>query len=140
MTLPLTGVTVLAVEQHGAGPFGTMLLADLGAEVIKIENPADGGDMARGVGPYFLPDGSSQFFHSFNRNKRSLTLNLKTPEGCEVFHRLVTEADAVLNNLRGDLPAKMGLDYRTLGKLKPSLVCGKARCVGFPSPSIRHTW
>ena len=75
----MTGITVLAVEQYGAGPFGTMLLGDLGAEVIKIENPLGGGDMARAVGPHFLPDGSSQFFHAFNRNKRSLTLNLKAP-------------------------------------------------------------
>ncbi len=83
--LPLTGLRILAVEQYGAGPFGTMLLADMGAEVIKIENPTDGGDMARGVGPHFMPDGSSQFFHSFNRNKRSLTLDLKAPEGRALF-------------------------------------------------------
>ncbi len=138
MPLPLTGVTVLAVEQYGAGPFGTMLLADLGAEVIKIENPADGGDMARGVGPHFLPDGSSQFFHSFNRNKRSLTLNLKAPEGCEVFHRLVTEADAVLNNLRGDLPTKLGLDYSALGKVNPAIVCAHLSAYG--REGTRASW
>jgi crotonobetainyl-CoA:carnitine CoA-transferase CaiB-like acyl-CoA transferase len=138
MPLPLTGVTVLAVEQYGAGPFGTMLLADLGAEVIKIENPADGGDMARGVGPYFLPDGSSQFFHSFNRNKRSLTLNLKTPEGREVFHRLVAGADAVLNNLRGDLPAKLGLDYASLGMVNPAIVCAHLSAYGREGP--RASW
>jgi crotonobetainyl-CoA:carnitine CoA-transferase CaiB-like acyl-CoA transferase len=75
--LPLAGVRVLAVEQYGAGPFGTMFLADQGAEVIKIENPNDGGDMSRAVGPYFFSDGDSEFFHSFNRNKKSLTLDLK---------------------------------------------------------------
>ncbi len=138
MTLPLTGVTVLAVEQYGAGPFGTMLLADLGAEVIKIENPADGGDMARAVGPHFLPDGSSQFFHAFNRNKRSLTLNLKAPEGREIFLRLVAEADAVLNNLRGDLPEALGLDYAALGKVNPAIVCAHLSAYGRDGP--RRTW
>jgi crotonobetainyl-CoA:carnitine CoA-transferase CaiB-like acyl-CoA transferase len=136
--LPLTGVTILAVEQYGAGPFGTMLLADMGAEVIKIENPADGGDMARGVGPHFLPDGSSQFFHAFNRNKRSLTLNLKTEEGKDIFRRLATNADAVLNNLRGDLPACLGLDYATLGKLNPAIVCAHLSAYGRDGP--RQTW
>src|SRR3990172_6240325 len=72
--LSLNGVRVLAVEQYGAGPFGTMFLADQGAEVIKIENPNDGGDMSRAVGPYFFAPGDSEFYHSFNRNKKSLTL------------------------------------------------------------------
>jgi crotonobetainyl-CoA:carnitine CoA-transferase CaiB-like acyl-CoA transferase len=138
VNLPLTGTTILAVEQYGAGPFGTMLLADLGAEVIKIENPADGGDMARGVGPHFLPDGSSQFFHSFNRNKRSLTLNLKTDEGREVFHRLVVGADAVLNNLRGDLPTKLGLDYAALASHNPAIVCAHLSAYGRTGP--RANW
>src|SRR3972149_4462633 len=79
--LPLNGVRVLAVEQYGAGPFGTMFLADQGAEVIKVENPADGGDMSRAVGPHFFAPGDSLFFHSFNRNKKSLTLDLGRPEG-----------------------------------------------------------
>ncbi len=137
-SLPLTGTTVLAVEQYGAGPFGTMLLADLGAEVVKIENPSDGGDMARGVGPHFLEDGSSQFFHSFNRNKRSLTLNLKAPEGREVFHRLVEGSDAVLNNLRGDLPAKLGLDYANLKSINPAIVCVHLSAYGREGP--RANW
>ncbi len=83
--LPLDGVRVLSVEQYGAGPWGTQYLADLGAEVVKIENPNDGGDMGRSVGPYFIDDGSSTsaslFFQSNNRNKRSLTLDLGQPEG-----------------------------------------------------------
>jgi crotonobetainyl-CoA:carnitine CoA-transferase CaiB-like acyl-CoA transferase len=138
VTLPLTGVTILAVEQYGAGPFGTMLLADLGADVIKIENPADGGDMARAVGPHFLPDGSSQFFHAFNRNKRSLTLDLKTDEGREIFHRMVAQSDAVLNNLRGDLPESLGLDYAALGPLNPAIVCAHLSAYGRDGP--RRTW
>ena len=77
--LPLAGLRVIAVEQYGAGPYGSMQLADLGAEVIKIENPADGGDVSRSVGPHFFPDGDSHFFQAFNRNKKSLTLDLKNP-------------------------------------------------------------
>src|SRR5579884_2155672 len=83
--LPLSGLRVIAVEQYGAGPYGSMQLADLGAEIIKIENPADGGDMARRVGPYFVGPNDSQFFHSFNRNKKSITLDLKKPAGRAVL-------------------------------------------------------
>jgi crotonobetainyl-CoA:carnitine CoA-transferase CaiB-like acyl-CoA transferase len=136
--LPLAGLRILAVEQYGAGPFGTMLLADMGAEVIKIENPRDGGDMARGVGPHFMADGSSQFFHSFNRNKRSLTLDLKAREGRNLFHLLVATSDAVLNNLRGDRPGKLGLDYRTLGRVNPRVVCAHLSAYGRDGP--RASW
>ncbi|WP_342643747.1 CaiB/BaiF CoA transferase family protein [Rhodoligotrophos ferricapiens] len=121
--LPLDGVTVLAVEQYGAGPFGTMLLGDLGAEVIKIENPHNGGDVGRHVGPYYFSELDSHFYQSFNRNKRSLTLDLKHPEGMKLFHELVRNADAVLDNLRGDLPDKLGLTYRALGEINPKVVC-----------------
>src|SRR5207248_1041087 len=111
----LSGLRIIAVEQYGAGPYGSMQLADLGAEVIKIENPADGGDMARQVGPFVFGDGhhsdDSQFFHSFNRNKRSLTLDLKKPQAREVLRRLTARSDALFDNLRGDLPEKLGLTY-----------------------------
>ncbi|MDA0734112.1 MAG: CoA transferase [Chloroflexi bacterium] len=120
--LPLQGVRILAVEQYGAGPWGTMLLADMGAEIIKIENPETHGDVARYVPPY-ASDQDSVYFQSFNRNKSSVTLNLRHPRGKEIFHSLVEVSDAVFNNLRGDLPAKMGLDHETLGQIKPSIVC-----------------
>ena len=130
MPLPLSGLRILAVEQYGAGPFGSMLLADMGAEVIKIEDPGAGGDMSRAVGPFFMADGSSQFFHSFNRNKRSLGLNLKAADGREVFERLVATADAVMNNLRGHQPGKLGLDYAALGPIKPEIVCAHLSAYG----------
>lgn len=136
--LPLDGVTVLAVEQYGAGPFGTMLLGDLGAEVIKIENPADGGDIGRNVGPYWFGPGDSQFFQAFNRNKRSMTLNLKHPEGMRLFRRLVAEADAVLDNLRGDLPEKLGLDYKSLSDANPRIVCAHLSAYG--RDNERKSW
>ncbi len=125
--LPLSGLKVLAFEQYGAGPFGTQFLADLGADVIKIETRADGGDMARFVGPYFLDaedaTNSSLFFQAFNRNKKSITLDLKKPGAREVLNRLVAKADAVACNLRGDVPAKLGITYETLGKVNPAIVC-----------------
>ncbi|HET9403032.1 MAG TPA: CoA transferase [Burkholderiales bacterium] len=136
--LPLAGVRVLAVEQYGAGPFGTMFLADQGAEVIKIENPNDGGDMSRAVGPHFFASGDSQFFHSFNRNKKSLTLDLARPEGQAVLHDLVRGADAVASNLRGDVPAKLGLVYDRLREHNPAIVCAHLSAYGRSGP--RADW
>ena len=135
---PLTGVRVLAVEQYGAGPFGTMYLANQGAEVIKIENPSDGGDMSRAVGPYFLGPEDSEFFHSFNANKKSVTINLQKPEGLAVFHKLVKTADAVSNNLRGDVPEKLGLDYESLKAINPKIVCAHLSAYG--RSGSRQTW
>ncbi|MBI05771.1 MAG: CoA transferase [Rhodospirillaceae bacterium] len=121
-SLPLKGLKLITIEQYGAAPFGTMYLADLGAEVIKVENHHNGGEMGRHVVPYSKGD-DSLFFQTFSCNKRGLALNLKLKKGQEVLHRLVANADALINNLRGDLPAKLGLDYATLGKIKPELVC-----------------
>lgn len=132
--LPLNGVRVLAVEQYGAGPFGTMFLADQGAEVIKVENPRDGGDMSRAVGPYFFAPGDSQFFHSLNRNKKSLTLDLARPEGQAVLHDIVRTADAVASNLRGDVPARLGLVYDRLKQANPKIVCAHLSAYGRSGP------
>ncbi len=127
--LPLKGLRILAVEQYGAGPYGSMHLADLGAELIKIESPP-GGDVSRATGPYFLGEGDSLFFQTFNLNKRSLRLDLKAAEGREVFEKLVATADAVLNNLRGDQPEKLGLDHASLGKINPKIVCAHLSAYG----------
>ncbi len=137
LPLPLAGVRVLAVEQYGAGPFGTMFLADQGAEVIKIENP-EGGDFARDIGPYWFGDGSSEFFHAYNRNKRSLTVDLTTPEGKDVFHKLVANADAVTSNLRGDVPEKLGITYDDLKDANPQIVCAHLSAYGRTGP--RKSW
>jgi succinate--hydroxymethylglutarate CoA-transferase len=128
--LPLSGLRVIAIEQYGAGPYGSMQLADLGAEVIKIENPADGGDMARRVGPYFAGPGDSQFFHSFNRNKKSVTLDLKKPAARRVLMALAARANGLLDNLRGDLPEKLGLTYGALAPANPRLVCAHLSAYG----------
>jgi succinate--hydroxymethylglutarate CoA-transferase len=128
--LPLAGVRILAVEQYGAGPFGTLYLADLGAEVVKIENHKDGGDVGRQVGPHFFGPGDSHFFQTFNRNKQSVTLDLKHPEGRKAFLALVKTADAVLDNLRGDLPEKLGLTYERLKDANPRIVCAHLSAYG----------
>ncbi|MBM85277.1 MAG: CoA transferase [Rhodospirillaceae bacterium] len=135
---PLEGVRVLAVEQYGAGPFGTMYLANQGAEVIKIENPRDGGDMSRAVGPYFLGPEDSQFFHSFNVNKRSVTIDLQSSQGQNIFRDLVKTADAVSNNLRGDVPEKLGIDYQALKSINPKIVC--AHLTAYGRTGSRRTW
>ena len=135
---PLNGLRIVSVEQFGAGPYGTMLLADLGAEVIKIENAATGGDPARKTGPYFLGDNDSEYFQVFNLNKKSVALDLRTEEGKGALRELALTADAVMNNLRGDLPAKMGLDYAGLGKHKPSIVCVHLSAYG--RDSSRASW
>jgi crotonobetainyl-CoA:carnitine CoA-transferase CaiB-like acyl-CoA transferase len=118
----LADVRVLAIEQFGAGPWGTLQLADLGAEVIKIEDPASGGDVARYVPP-FQEGESSLFFETFNRNKKSVSLDLRHPDARAVFDDLVGVADVVYSNLRGDQPAKLRLTYDDLKHLNPRVVC-----------------
>ena len=119
---PLDGLRILAVSQFGAGPFGTQMLADLGADVIKIEDPGVGGDSARYVPP-FQGEADSPYFQSFNRGKRSVSLNLRHPDGPAVLHDLVRVSDAVFNNARGDLPDKLGLTYDALKEINPRVVC-----------------
>ena len=138
MTLPLQGVRIITVEQYGAGPFGTMFLADQGAEVIKIENPRDGGDMSRNVGPYFFEEHDSLFFHALNRNKKSVTLDLSSPDGQDVLHDLVASADALASNLRGDVPARLGLTYAELGRFNRKIVCAHLSAYGRAGP--RASW
>lgn len=119
---PLEDITIVAVEQYGAGPFGSVHLADLGAEVIKIEDPRTGGDVGRYIPPHQEGE-DSLFFETFNRNKRSLSLDLETASGREVFEDLVARADAVYSNLRGDVPARLRIRYDDLKDVNPRIVC-----------------
>jgi len=130
---PLDGLRILTVSQFGAGPFGTQLLADLGAEVIKIEDAAVGGDVARHVGP-FTGENDSLYFQSFNRGKKSITLDLKHLDGQAVLHDLVRVSHAVYNNLRGDLPAALGLTYAALRDVNPAIVCCSLSGFGATGP------
>ncbi len=126
---PLKGFRVLSAEQYGAGPYGTMFLAQMGADVIKIE-PPKGGDTARHVGPHWLREQESLYFQSFNLNKRSLTLDLRTEEGQQVLHALAKDAHVVANNLRGDVPDKVGLNYDALKAVNPAIVCAHISAYG----------
>lgn len=130
---PLEDVRILAVSQFGAGPYGMMQLADLGAEVIKIEHPAHGGDVARRVPPYAI-EGDSLYFQSLNRNMRSLSLDIQHPEGRTIFHDLVRVSDAVFSNLRGDQPARLGLTYDQLKEINPRVVCVSLSGFGMTGP------
>ncbi len=130
---PLEDIRVVAVEQYGAGPFSTLHLADLGAEIIKIEDPRFGGDVGRYIPP-FQEGEDSLFFETFNRNKKSLSLNLSTPEGRRVFEDLVAKSDAVLSNLRGDVPAKLRIRYDDLCGINPRIVCVSVSGFGMTGP------
>ncbi len=133
-SMPLEGLRVLAVEQFGAGPVGTMLLADMGAEVIKIENHKVGGDSARPVPPYPLPGNDSYYFQSFNRNKKSVALDIRSPEGYELFRKMVPRADAVIVNGKGEEPEKLQLTYKHLGPLNEKIVCCSLSGFGTTGP------
>ncbi len=131
--LPLSGLRILALEQYGAAPFGSSHLADLGAEVIKIEDPSAGGDVGRKVPPYAEGD-DSLFFETFNRGKKSIALDLATPAGRDCFERLVTVSDVVFYNLRGDVPEKLGLTYSHLAHLNKGIVCCSLSGFGMTGP------
>ena len=142
MDRPLKGFRILSFEQYGAGPFGTQHLADMGAEVIKVENHRMGGDYARSLGPFSIEgaedNDKSLFFQAINRNKKSISLDLGHPGGRKVFHRLVKEVDAVVNNLRGDVPTRLGLDYDALKEVNPAIVC--AHCSAYGREGPRANW
>lgn len=130
---PLGDVRIIAVEQYGAGPFGSLQLADLGAEVIKIEDPAAGGDVGRFVPPY-QRDNESLFFETFNRNKKSLDLDLTSKAGRAVFLDLVRVSDAVFSNLRGDVPERLAIRYSDLKGANKSIVCCSLSGFGMTGP------
>jgi crotonobetainyl-CoA:carnitine CoA-transferase CaiB-like acyl-CoA transferase len=128
---PLGDLRILAVEQYGAGPFGSLQLADLGAEVIRIETPA--GDVGRGIHPY-AEEGDSLFHEAFNRNKRGVVLELGSSAGRRVFEDLVARSDVVYSNLRGDVVEKLGLRYEDLAPINPLIVCCSLSGFGLTGP------
>jgi crotonobetainyl-CoA:carnitine CoA-transferase CaiB-like acyl-CoA transferase len=133
VTLPFADLRVVAVEQYGAGPWGTLQLADLGAEVIKIEDPASRGDVGRYVPP-FQGGEDSLFFETFNRGKKSVSLDLRHPDGRDVLEDLVRSSDALYSNLRGDQPRKLGLTYEALKHANPRIVCCSLSGFGMTGP------
>jgi len=120
---PLDGIVVVDFSRVIAGPMCTQSLADLGAEIIKIENPDGGDDTRKGAGPRFGgPKGESHFFATFNRGKRSVALDFTKPEGREVVHRLLAGADVLVENFRPGVLAKYGLDHASLKDRYPKLI------------------
>jgi crotonobetainyl-CoA:carnitine CoA-transferase CaiB-like acyl-CoA transferase len=121
MGQPLSNIRILDLTLIMAGPYCTLILGDLGAEVIKIERPGV-GEGARGVPPYFF-EGESAYFIAMNRNKRSMTLDLKTEKGREIFYGLTRKSDVVIDNFRPGVVKKLGVDYDTLKKINPRIIC-----------------
>ena len=111
---PLEGIRILTVEQFGAGPYGSLFLSDLGAEVIKIENAATKGDTGRQVGPHFLGDNDSALFPNLRLQQEKHHARFQKRGGSGRVSPARCESDAVMNNLRGDQPSKLGLDYKAL--------------------------
>ena len=130
---PLGDVRIVAIEQYGAGPFGSVHLADLGADVIKIEDPASGGDIGRYVPPMQAEE-DSLFFETFNRNKRSISLDLRTAAGRAVFEDLVRVSDVVFSNLRGDVPDALHINYADLEHVNKRIVCCALTGFGMTGP------
>ena len=130
---PLEDVRIISLEQYGAGPFATVQLADLGADVIKIEDPSSGGDIGRYVVPQQEGE-DSIFFEVFNRNKRSINLDISSPSGRAVFEDLVRESDVVFSNLRGDVPAKLRIRFNDLKHVNEKIVCCSLSGFGMTGP------
>lgn len=128
----LKGVRILDLSQVMAGPFGTLILGDLGADIIKIENP-EGGDLCRNNRQYLHKD-ESAYFLSLNRNKKSLTLNLRHEKAREAFYDLVKTSDVVYDNFRPGTLEKLGIDYETLQKLNPRIISCSVTGFGSDSP------
>ena len=127
----LSDIKVLDLTRVLAGPYATMVLADLGAEIIKIEQPEKGDD-SRAYGPY--KNGESAYFMSLNRNKESITLNLKTPEGKEILKELVKKVDVLVENFRPGTMEKLGLGYEVLKEINPRLIYASSTGYGQTGP------
>ena len=129
----LEGIKILELGNFISGPFGAVLLSDMGAEVIKVENPK-GGDPFRG----WDLGGDQPNFWAFNRGKKSVTLNLQTAEGKEIFYGLVKESDVVIENYRPGVTKKLGIDYETLRKINGGIICCSITGTGPTGPYVHR--
>ncbi len=137
--LPLTGIRVLEIGQALAAPLAGVILADMGADVVKIEK-INGGDDARHWGPPFASDGeTSLYFHAQNRNKRSISLDLKASKDLGILHRLCESADILIQNLRPGAVERLGIDAETMCRRYPRLIYGNISSYGRKGP-MRHEW
>lgn len=133
----LQGVKILDFTQYKAGPMGTQILGDMGADIIKIER-SEGGDLERSFATFgtFTGEGDSPFFLAMNRNKRSLGLNLKTPEAKEIVYKLAKEADVVVQNFRPGKLAKLGYGYEDFRKINPGIIYCSNSGYGLTGPYV----
>jgi CoA:oxalate CoA-transferase len=132
MKRPLSNVRIIDLSRMLSGPFGSMILADLGAGVIKIEDP-EGGDKTRTMGPK-LSEEQSAYFLSINRNKKSITLDLRKEKGREIFYELVKISDVVFDNFRPGVLERLGCDYETLKRINPKIICCSISSFGHTGP------
>jgi len=128
---PLQGIRIIDLSQMLAGPSGSMLMGDLGAEIIKVEPPQ--GDETRTTPPYFY-GADSAYFWSINRNKKSLVIDLKTPEGKEIFYELVAHSDVVYDNFRPGVLERLKIDYENLKPHNPRIICCSISTFGYTGP------
>ncbi|SJZ33177.1 CaiB/BaiF CoA transferase family protein [Selenihalanaerobacter shriftii] len=136
MSKPLEGVKVLDLTRVLAGPYCTMMLANLGADVIKVERPGVGDD-ARSFGPFFEDGEESAYFASLNSGKRSISLNLKNEKDIEIFKRLVEKVDVVTENFRPGTMEKLGLGYETLKEINPEIIYAATSGFGHSGPDSK---
>ncbi|MFT6981187.1 MAG: crotonobetainyl-CoA:carnitine CoA-transferase CaiB-like acyl-CoA transferase, partial [Marinobacter psychrophilus] len=129
--LPLKNIKVLDVSQIMAGPYCTMVLGDMGADVIKVEK-ANGGDDSRQMGPYVNDE--STCFSQINRNKKSISLNLKDERAREVFYRLAKDADVIVENYRPGVTKSLGIDYETIKMINPGIIYCSISGYGLTGP------
>jgi crotonobetainyl-CoA:carnitine CoA-transferase CaiB-like acyl-CoA transferase len=121
MGFPLSGIRILDLTLIMAGPYCTLILGDLGAEVIKIEKPGE-GEGSRGMPPYYF-EGESAYFIAMNRNKKSMTLDLKSERGREIFYELAKKSDVVVDNFRPGVVKKLGVDFDSLKNINTRIIC-----------------
>src|ERR1700674_2401411 len=132
MSDTLAGIRIIDLTHYVAGPYCTMLMADQGAEVIKVEGPE--GDAVRRMGPPFEVDGFSAYFRSVNRNKKSVVLDLRNQDDKELFFELVKTADAVVDNFRFGVTQKLGITHLDLKKVRPNLITCSITAFGEDGP------
>ena len=132
MSRMLEGVRVLDLTRMLAGPYGSLILADIGAEVIKIEDP-DGGDPMRQMAPHFIKEVSA-YFMAINRGKKSLCLDLRDPRGKAVFLELVSVSDVVLDNFRPGVLERLGIDHEPLSRVNPRIISVSISAFGHTGP------
>src|SRR5210317_84613 len=134
---PLDDIKILSLEQYGAGPFGSLHLSDLGAEVIKIEDPNFNGDVGRYVPPF--NEGTDSLFHeTFNRGKKSIVMDINSEEGRKIFNDLVKKCDVMYSNFRGDVPKKLKIMYDDLKDINEKIVCVSLTGFGMTGPRSKE--